>query len=514
MLSACANPIPPSGGPEDIDGPQLRTTLSTPNEQTNFYPSEIVLTFDEWIKLSDPANQILISPPLQKRPSFKSRGKEVIIEFDEEEKLKENTTYTIQFGESIQDITEGNATEDFRFIFATGPVLDSLELTGRVVEIDRKTAVENALVMLYTRMNDSLVYLEKPAYATKTNVNGYFTLKNLRADTFKIVALTDENRNYLFEPASEAIAFSEEPIYLTDTFSSSVSLVLFKEETKVRLTGKRVYTNKVVLQWKGSLDQEDVQLPDWDVKLIQWWPDSAVVWLNQPLDSVSLIIDQDKNKDTIAIKRGRRVKTDTAGVLLQKSRMSIPVNSRKDTLLLPWNRPITSFDPDGIVWKDTTDEWRALDVQQRTPDQIAVYGAWTTGAENQIILLPGSLTNINGRSLTDTLRYSFFVPHKDKLGTIIFVVNSMGDEEQKIIELMQGPRMIDRWILTQADTGTTINVPFLRPGKYTLNNIIDSNENGQWDTGDYLRGRQPERMWSRELEPLRENWDLKVELEY
>jgi len=514
LLSACANPIPPSGGPEDTSGPGLNTLESTPNEQTNFRPKEIILTFDEWIKLSNPATQILISPPLQKKPSFKGRGKEVIIEFDEEEELKENTTYTIQFGESIQDITESNPTEDFRFIFSTGPVLDSLELSGQVVTIDEKTPAANSLVMLYTSFEDSIVFKEKPAYATKTDENGNFTLKNLRADSFKVVALLDENRNYLFDPDQDAIAFNDEIISLSDTSSPRLKLIQFKQSPKFRLTNKKVYRNKVVLTWEGQLKEKSVSLTGWDVNTVQWYQDSAIIWTNSPIDSTSIIIDQNGEKNVIPIKKGRRVKRDTMGVILQKNRMTLPVNSAADSLFLLFNRPITNFESSGIFWKDSSGELRPLNVSQIIPDKISLSANWEIGTEQGVIIVPGALTNINQKTNKDTIRHQFFVPKKEKLGNIFLEVNSLGNKKQVVLELIGNSEVIKKWILTEKDLGSTLSVTNLRAGKYKLNNIIDSNENGQWDSGDYLRFRQPEKKWLQDLEPLRENWDLKVELEY
>ena len=115
--------LPPEGGEKDTTPPVLRTELSTPDQQTNFRPTEIRLVFDEWIQLKDPLKQVVISPPLKKAPLVTSEGKAVVVQFNADEPWKDSTTYTLQFGKAITDRNEGNVTPDVRYVFSTGPVI-------------------------------------------------------------------------------------------------------------------------------------------------------------------------------------------------------------------------------------------------------------------------------------------------------------------------------------------------------------------------------------------------------
>ncbi|HHN48750.1 MAG TPA: hypothetical protein ENN08_07490, partial [Bacteroidales bacterium] len=130
MLAACANPVAPTGGPRDTDPPVILRS-EPENGSVNFDAREIRIWFDEFIQLRGLSQKFLSSPPFIKVPETRIRGKSLVIRFDEE--LRPNTTYTLFFGDAIADFTEGNAIPNFRYIFSTGPVLDSMELSGKLV---------------------------------------------------------------------------------------------------------------------------------------------------------------------------------------------------------------------------------------------------------------------------------------------------------------------------------------------------------------------------------------------
>ena len=116
LLARCANIVPPVGGPKDETPPQVVEEKSTPNKQTNFQKQRIELTFDEFVVLEDVFNQVVVSPPLQYRPTLSLKGKTLRIDFDSRDTLLENVTYTINFGEAIKDLTEKNQADNLRFV--------------------------------------------------------------------------------------------------------------------------------------------------------------------------------------------------------------------------------------------------------------------------------------------------------------------------------------------------------------------------------------------------------------
>ncbi len=134
VLTACATIISPQGGPKDETPPALVADKSTANLQTNFKKQRIELTFDEWVQVQDVFNQVLVSPPLRYPYKVSLKQRTVRFDFDEREILRDSATYTINFGAAVKDLTEKNPAENLRFVFSTGPYIDSLSIRGVMVD--------------------------------------------------------------------------------------------------------------------------------------------------------------------------------------------------------------------------------------------------------------------------------------------------------------------------------------------------------------------------------------------
>lgn len=212
-VAACANPVAPTGGPKDITPPSVMKSVPA-NQGVNFNGDRIILTFSEFVSLKDINNQLVVSPPLSKPPEFSMHGKNLSVKF--KEPLRENSTYSLFFGDAIVDLTESNPLAGFSFSFSTGPVLDSLSLKGKLFNALNLKPVTNAYVMLYDSVYDSVPYKQRPYYLAKTNASGEFVLNNLRNLEYLMFALTDINGNYLFDLPTEEIAFADSlvrPVY-------------------------------------------------------------------------------------------------------------------------------------------------------------------------------------------------------------------------------------------------------------------------------------------------------------
>lgn len=227
FLKSCANPVTPKGGPKDSTPPTLLEAIP-PLESRNFTANKILLEFDEYVEIKDLNKQLIISPPMEETPEFKIKGKSVVIELKEE--LKDSTTYNIYIGDAIVDITEGNPAKNFRYVFSTGEILDSLSLTGQLLNAFDLLPVENISVMLYLDNNDtipfdSVPYFVKPYYLSRTDAQGLFEFHNLIDKPFKIFALEDANSNLIFDQITERIAFIDsilEPYYIEIPFIDTI----------------------------------------------------------------------------------------------------------------------------------------------------------------------------------------------------------------------------------------------------------------------------------------------------
>ena len=171
---SCASTGELLAGPKDTTPPVLDTMMSTPNNQVRFQKQDIVFVFDEFVEVKDAFKQVLVSPPLNYLPKVSGRGKKVTFAFNEKEELRENVTYSINFGDAIVDFREGNILSNFVFAFSTGDHLDSLSVKGTVVDALTSKPAENVQVLFYDILEDSIVAKSRPYYAVKTNKNGNF----------------------------------------------------------------------------------------------------------------------------------------------------------------------------------------------------------------------------------------------------------------------------------------------------------------------------------------------------
>lgn len=302
VLIGCASTGSPSGGPRDTIPPKLVVEKSPPNFATNYIPEDIQLVFNEWIELKNQQREILISPPFFKNPKITSRGKKVKVEFPKEEPLREDATYTINFGKSIVDFTEGNAAEGFRFVFATGDKIDSLELSGKIQDAINEEPVKDILVLLYDLVEDSVVVSEKPFYYARTDETGNFKFENLKNDTFKLLVLEDLNFNYLMDPELERIAFPDSLLILNDSSTYNPTLRLFKPEQRRRILNSSSQTPGVIsTEFNEPAEKVDFEFlyPDDFDPMVERSEDTLLLWFPEPRDSVGIAYGVDTLDFTI-----------------------------------------------------------------------------------------------------------------------------------------------------------------------------------------------------------------------
>ncbi len=213
---SCAQVGSPTGGPRDKDPPRVLESIPT-NYSTHFEAKKIQITFDEYIVLDNVNQELIVSPPMEEQPEVKLKKKTLIIEFEEE--LKENTTYTFNFGNAIIDLHEGNKLQNFEYVFSTGDILDSMSVKGNLRYAETLEKPEEAIsIMLYTDLRDSVPLTEIPLYVGRSNDSGVFSVNNLRPGEYKVFALKDGNNNLLFDLPGEEIAFLDTSLTVNADF--------------------------------------------------------------------------------------------------------------------------------------------------------------------------------------------------------------------------------------------------------------------------------------------------------
>lgn len=521
-MQYCANPIAPTGGPRDETPPQLDTSQSTANYQTKFEKQTIELTFDEWVTLNDVFEQVVVSPPLDNRPEVKIKKKSILFEFAEEEVLRDSATYTINFGEAIKDLTEGNPADNLRFVFSTGDFIDSLSIQGTIVDAKTGEPVEDVLFNMYDELQDTVVRTQRPFYFAKTDEQGRFRVENVKSDTFKLFALKDANLNYLFDQSSEAIGFLDTFIILPRDLNQSIELQLFTEEPALRLSGavtNQFGTVRLGFSTEAPAIQLSSNVPDLEL-IEEYKSDSLLVWYPEEVgNSWELYAAYDTILlDTILVDSLAKAPFLSSNSLKWTSARSgtrpqsiVPGQS----LVYELNHPVAAFDKDLFaLYQDTTRQriFPTVTIDTNSIRSVSINYPWREGVEYELEVLPGAVTDIFGLSLSDTLQQRLVGASSKDFATLNLSVTGINADSSYVIDLLSGRTLVER-LTVSGQTEYSKVLQNLSPGQYQVEITIDLNKNGRWDTGNYDLKRQPEPFFIKEVERLRANWEVEANID-
>jgi hypothetical protein len=522
LLTGCAQIVRPTGGPRDTLPPVLDSAASTPNLQTNFKDREINLTYQEFLQLGDVFSQVVVSPPLEFRPEIKleKKFKTISFTFDERETLRPDATYTINFGEAIKDFTEGNVA-DARFVFSTGDYIDSLQIRGKIVDAYTGLGVDKVLLMLYDNLSDTVVRTERPFYFAKTGPKGEFLIQNLKADTFKVFALDDQDLNYQFNQATERIGFLDSLIIINDSVKHDLRIRLFTEEPPLRLNDQE-HKQYGLVKLFFNREPYDLQL-NYDNQGQYYYQetdgDTLRIWYNEATTPVdwSVYVQADTIRDTVRVKKLDR------NTFLQKARLrqtNVATGNRllvinpNEGVILEFNHPIETTDTSKIrLLADSTKTPVAFRLLRDSSERkkLVVQTKWTPDIDYELQLHPGALQDCFGLSNTDTLKRPYKAKGIDQYGIINLTVNRLDSAKAYAIELLFKDKVVDQG-RARFDTSFYLVKKGLEPGKYTVRIIEDLNDNGRWDPGHYDSGRQPEKVYTSILEEVRPNWEVEAKV--
>ncbi len=515
ILFGCAKRGNPTGGPKDSIPPVL-VNASPKLNSTNFDSEEIRLTFDEWVKLDKVQDQLIISPPLEKS-SYEIKPlsgvtKKVFLKFLDS--LAPETTYTINFGNSIQDNNENNPLTFFSYTFSTGETIDSLYIRGNTKDAFSQESDEFISLQLYrvdSLFKDSIIFNDKPTYISNTLDSTNYKFQNLKEGKYLLIALKDVDNNYFFDPFYDKIGFLDSLITLPK--DSVIDLKLFKEETEI-IWDKPHFINseKIGFGYYGKLDLDKIKIesniPD-SVNYVfikEKETDTLNLWLSRnSFDSLNFsLIETDTIKlTTVKFDRKRdslidslNVSPKTVNVIHLKESFkissNIPLNKIEDSL-------ITIRDIDSLIIPFTTS------INDRL-DEIDIDFEVSPSDDYSIFIKPRAIKDIRGTE-NDTLQYNVVSQTLEDYGNVFLDVITNNDSKY-ILHLIDSSSNIIREF-NNVNSNSTIIFDYIRPGKYTFRLIEDINSNDIWDTGNYLKQVQPEPVYyfPSELD-VRANWDL------
>jgi hypothetical protein len=555
LFNSCAHVVAPDGGLRDTTPPKL-LAAQPKNETTAFNSKKIALHFDEYIQLKSQSDAILFSPPLAKAPKYRVKNKSIFIELTDT--LQPNTTYSINFGDEIQDITEHTPVRNFNYVFSTGLVIDSLKLTGRVVDALTNLPVKDMLVMLYTVNEDSIPVKHLPYYFTKSTEQGEWSIEHIKSGSYKLVALKDGNANFLYDSPNELIAFSDTLIRITEAIPT----------VKNDSLKQRAVFNYLPLKAFINSSKEQRMLPIVSITaghlLIPFALPTDTPCLVKGLNSKVAAHYFNSNKDSlhvfyypnakdsfyIQLQTGNRF--DTIGLTLKVDRDTLSwqrkfqlrmvsnlstqeastngkANTAKGTksnlssVLLPgqtlclyFNHPVQSSNtlPVKFILDSTQVVAIFLKEENFIRNGSSIIGLkfaptiWGKNSKKINIVLPKKLLRDIYDQYNDTLNAAFEIKSSEELGTIKLNFSKIDLKAIATLSSMDGVVVFKSTL-----TAAAFTVKNLLPGLYRLKIVTDANANGRWDTGSYFDKRQPETIYVYPSEiNLKPNWDMELEV--
>ena len=566
LFYACANHGQgPAGGPKDTTPPSVMKSIPS-NNALNTKKGKVEIIFNENINVLKAAENVIISPPQRIAPEIKSYGKTVVVQLNDT--LMPNTTYSINFGDAIVDNTENNPIKNYYFSFATGNEIDTLQIAGTLMDAQNLNPVPGVTIGIYSDLSDT-VFMKKPFQRiTRTDDKGYFMIPNVHEGRYKVYALADVNRDNFYQPG-EALAFNDsvfktsfEHYMRSDTlwidsvtvdtvrivpavryFPDNVALRYFKDETtrQYLVKSERSVANKISLYFNTKSDKlpkiKPLNITDWDNNvLIQknqrldsltyWFKDSTLI----KKDTINLEVRYFKSDSAFQLKP----QTDTISFIMRKPKGNVPPKpsskSKSDFLTMTTNIspqfdvynpikltfdvPIKSFDTTKVHFfqvKDTIEIPLKFHLQKL--DSIgfnyAIYHKWIPETSYRLKIDSAAIFSLYNK-YNDKFKNELKVKSLDEYAALKLKLAKYNPKA--VFQVLNKNDEVVKSAPAQPN-GTSIQ--YLSPGDYFLRVFIDSNQDGLWTSGSYLKKQQPEEVYyyPKKLSLIK-NWEFEETWDY
>lgn len=554
VLYSCASIGRPDGGPIDETPP--RFIGGTPEAGAlNNKRTKVSLLFDEFIKLEKATEKVVVSPPQIQQPEIKASGKKIQVNLLDS--LKPNTTYTIDFSDAIVDNNEGNPLGNFAFTFSTGAQIDTMEVSGTVLDASNLEPIKGILVGLHANLNDSAFNKLPFDRVARTDSRGRFSIRGVAPGKYRIYGLMDSDQNFAFNQKSEVIAFNDSLIIprmeernrmdtawvdsltydtiverkYTHYLPDDVILRAFKElnNSKYLVKSERLIPHKFTFYFAGksdtlpvlkglNFDEKDAFIIEKTYRndTIHYWVKDSLLYKQDTLAmSLTYLYTDTLNQliprtDTLNLVSKQKIQAKEEPKKKKKKKgeedepiptkfLSVNVNAPSSMdvygyISLNFDEPIASYDTTALhlrqkvdtLWKDVKFEFERDSVNLK---KFNLYHDWQPTAEYEFAVDSTAFHGIYGL-FTDKIKQGFKVRNEDEYFTLHFNVTGAGP--QSFVELLDAQDKVVR--RRRVDDGM-VDFYFLNPGKYAARLINDTNGNGEWDTGDFAKGIQPEKVF-------------------
>jgi hypothetical protein len=446
QIGGCANIVPPSGGPRDSI-PPYAVYAKPRDSSTNIAPKEILISFNEYITTNALQEQLIVSPNIKNNPLVDQRLNMVRIRLSDS--LNANTTYSLQFGNALRDVNEGNIVQNYTYVFSTGNQIDTGKLFGKV-QIAETGLVDSSLIaVLHPIDNEYAIFKDKPSYYSRINGHGVFEFKFLPATNFNIyIVPNDYSKRY--DDSTKLFAFLNSIVHPAKT-KDSIQLYAFEASPK-----------------------------------------------------------KEKKLATIA---GAKNAKKQSPLLKYSSNLEGNEKDILSPLILNFETPIRLNDSFTMRITDTNlvqQEGAVLAVNAQNKQQVVLNFPWEANTDYKLVLpqklIIDSLSNFLVKA--DTLRFK--TKPESSYGSAILRINGFQEFEHPVLLLIQDQKVKFSYPITQ----NLLRIDLLPPGEYQLKLLIDANQNGHWDTGQFMGKKlQPELVRNLKLIlNIKSNWDNEMNL--
>lgn len=589
LTAACASIGNPDGGRFDETPP--RVVGSSPADgAVNVSKRKVQILFDEYIKLEKASEKVVISPPQIEPANVRADGKRVKVDFYDS--LRANTTYTIDFSDAIEDNNEGNPMGQYTFSFSTGDVIDTMQVSGRVLNAADLEPIKGIMVGLYpadSTWNDTLFRTRPFLRVSRTNGEGRFTIKGVKDGAYRVRALEDKDGDFVFSQKNERVAF-DTTVYVTGSFPDvrmdtvwrdslwydsirvvpythytpdDVLLLAFLEDGQERHLLKTVYPEPTNFTFyftapsdstpriKGLNFDERCLVADASLKndtVTFWVTDTALIHRQDTLSMILSYMETDTlgqlvvTNDTldlspkttyakIAAERSKQIEAWEKDRERRQKKAKKPLPYEENPYERTWleagfkpsgslapnqnvrylaKEPILEVDTTKIhfyVKKDT--DWLPAPFlfmpEERSAKSYMLYAEWEPGQKYRFVMDTAAVVSVLEHE-SKSVRQEFHVRAVEEYGSIF--IHVISPDTGVVVQLLSKNDKVEAQQRT--DKEGNADFFFMKPGEYYMRCYVDANGNGQWDTGDYASGLQPERVYyfGKPL-PLKAQWDLR-----
>ncbi|MCC6542465.1 MAG: Ig-like domain-containing protein [Flavobacteriales bacterium] len=514
ILGGCASVQSIGGGAQDTAPPALVSAFP-PDRSIRFNAGAILLEFDERVQLDLPRERLLVSPPLKALPDVRLAGPRGV-EIRLNAPLEPGTTYTFHLGDRVKDLTEGNTSPDLTYVVSTGDHLDSGRFVGKVVNAFTEKPEKGMMVGLYAPGDTTAFRQGRPAYMTRTDASGRFTLANLPAGRSSVFALHDKNADQRYDLPNEEVAFLDSIITITpgDTAVRSHVLRAFlpasaRQQVRSYSVNADGALELVVARPMGTIAVRDVARSG---GALRWTPefnatrDSILLWpsdttlLSQGTYEISeagVVLDTVRYRPTIK----RPFHTGLTATLIDgKDPASILIRSARPILQIDSTRISLLHDSVPVPFTVVREDDRRCSLLFQA----------ASGSSYRLTVLPKAIRDIHGGT-NDTLRTLLGTAEERTFGSLQVGISGLAPNGRYLLQVLDGQQRV------QHEAVVTAALPVVRwdrlaPGSRTLRLVLDRNGNGHWDTGEWASLTQAERTWHHpEPVNIRSGWDVKVD---